>query len=203
MTQEAVVTILRGVPALDLNAVTAQWERMWPNHPPVGSSIRYYFADRWVRFHSLPGSQRYATCEAEYQIVLDRHNTILRELVATTVYLMTVRYDPEDAASGTEPVAVGLHPGAVKWMRVVEPDDPEYALDLYISSQLHEPGCFDQVLRYIADDRAREVIIADTALRWLYHPYDGGADVILATSRERDLLKAKFSDWLSARADGH
>jgi hypothetical protein len=199
---EATTTNLRGVSDLDLEALAAQWQRSWSRCPPVGSLLRSYLVDRWVRFHSLPDSQRYASCDAEYQIILDRHNTILRELGATDVYLMTARFNADDLTAGTDPVTVGLHPDAVKWVRVADPENAEYAYDLYIGRQHYEPGCFDRLLRSVADDDTREVIVADTALRWLYHPFDGGCDVILATGRERDLLKARFSDWLPARGDG-
>lgn len=45
--------------------------------------------DQWVRFHSLPRSKRYADTLSEYQILLDRHNTVLSELKARDIYLFT------------------------------------------------------------------------------------------------------------------
>lgn len=72
-------------------------------------------------------------------------------------------------------------------------NDWEGRLDL---GELDEPG------RSVADDEASGVIIADAELRWLYHPYDGGADVIAATTRQRDQLMAEFSDWLSRLPGG-
>ena len=36
----------------------------------------------------------------------------------------------------------------------------------------------------------------------IYHPYDGGADVIAPTTAERNKLRAEFSSWLSRRSDG-
>jgi hypothetical protein len=42
--------------------------------------------DRWGRFHSLPGSKRYAESEVEYAIVLDRYNTILDEPSPAATY---------------------------------------------------------------------------------------------------------------------
>ncbi|MEU6409518.1 hypothetical protein [Microbispora sp. NPDC046933] len=38
--------------------------------------------------------------------------------------------------------------------------------------------------------------------RWLYHPYDGGADVIGPTRAARDALKGRHRDWLSAHSLG-
>ncbi|WP_425457790.1 DUF3885 domain-containing protein [Catellatospora sichuanensis] len=43
--------------------------------------------DRWVRFHSLPGSKRYPENEGEYGTVLNRHHTVLDQLGAGPVAL--------------------------------------------------------------------------------------------------------------------
>jgi hypothetical protein len=188
--------------SVDVEALTRRWQRSWPQCPPLGDSFKYRMHDRWVRFHSLPRGQRYATNATEYQIVLHRYNAILDELTATEVYLITAEYAPDDCAAGTEPVHVGLHPGAVKWMHAVDPDDPEYAYDLHVSQRRFEPGSLDELLRYVADDRAPGVVITDTALRWLYHPYDGGTDVVLPSTTERDRLRARLAEWLPTRADG-
>ena len=48
----------------------------------------------------------------------------------------------------------------------------------------------------MADDEIAYAIIAPLDLRWLYHPYDGGADVIASTVRDRDVLKDRHADWL-------
>ena len=46
---------------------------------PDGHTLRDRFTDRWVRFHSLPGGQRYATADARAE-VRRRHDTVLTEL---------------------------------------------------------------------------------------------------------------------------
>ncbi|MFE0156557.1 hypothetical protein ACFWY5_56185 [Nonomuraea sp. NPDC059007] len=60
--------------------LTARWQARWPDCPPIGHELKRYYTSRWVRFHSLPGSKRYADTPAEYDILLDRHNTVLTEL---------------------------------------------------------------------------------------------------------------------------
>ncbi|MEV0349322.1 hypothetical protein AB0H88_26390 [Nonomuraea sp. NPDC050680] len=60
----------------------------------------------------------------------------------------------------------------------------------------------DLLLRAVADDDCASVIIMDTDLRRLYLPYDGGADVILASPQERDALKNAHADWLSTHPLG-
>lgn len=59
----------------------------------------------------------------------------------------------------------------------------------------------DSLLLADADDEGRFVIGAPD-LEWLYCPYDGGADVLLPSAAERDALKERHADWLSAHPQG-
>nr|WP_020658089.1 hypothetical protein [Amycolatopsis benzoatilytica] len=45
-------------------------------------------------------------------------------------------------------------------------------------------------------------MIASLSFDRVYHPYDGGADVLVATAGERDELKRRHVDWLSAHPSG-
>lgn len=60
----------------------------------------------------------------------------------------------------------------------------------------------DPLLRQVADDETGGVIIAPPDLRWLYHPYDGGADVIAPSTAERDALAKRFANFLSEQPLG-
>lgn len=57
-----------------------RWQLNWPDCPPVGHELKRFYASRWVRFHSLPESKRYADTPAEYDSLLHRHNTVLSAL---------------------------------------------------------------------------------------------------------------------------
>ncbi|MEU9732357.1 hypothetical protein [Streptomyces sp. NPDC048002] len=46
------------------------------------------------------------------------------------------------------------------------------------------------------------MFVTDTELERIHHPYDGGADVVLATPAERDALRERHAGWLSAHPDG-
>jgi hypothetical protein len=58
------------------------------------------------------------------------------------------------------------------------------------------------LLRAVADDALVEVFVADTELQRIRHPYDGGADVILATPTDRDCVRDQHTDWLSSHPAG-
>ena len=192
--------------SVDTSELTRRWHRSWPLCPPIGHVFRHRMLDRWVRFHCLPLGKRYPVSAAEYREVLKRYNAVLGAMLeesdCAAIYLVTVEYGAADLAAGTEPVHVGLHPGAVPWLTTVDPEDPEVAYDLHVSRGQFTPGSLDELLRYVADDRTDGVVVTDLAMRWLFHPYDGGMDVIAPSVGERDRLAARFGTWLSDRPDG-
>ncbi|MEU3891308.1 hypothetical protein [Streptomyces sp. NPDC029041] len=55
--------------------------------------------------------------------------------------------------------------------------------------------------RFMRDDKVACVLITDTRMQRIHHPYDGGADVFLATS-ERDRVRDQHADWLSRHPSG-
>ncbi|GAA0950587.1 DUF3885 domain-containing protein [Actinocorallia libanotica] len=199
----------------DLAGLTAVWRARWGGSP-VGYELRERFADRWVRFHSLPESKRYAETEAEYGVVLDRHRTLLRALGVEDRLCLIAGYFEEAEGPASphpdhpdpdrpDPDRPGPdHPGAVPWLTVM-PDERsffEIPLKLYVSEVVYGSATLDPFLRGVADERLGHAIISPPDLRWLYHPYDGGGDVIAATVRERDALKSRYASWLSEHPSG-
>lgn len=188
---------------LTAQGLTELWERRWPECPPLAHWLRSRYPNRWVRFHSLPESKRYADDETEYAIVLHRHRAVLSELDPGADILVVTSEWTESAAATPRmwPRRSELAPEAWHWRTLLEePDeDPQYRIytQLYAQTIPWQPGALDILLRAVADDELANVILAPTDLRWLYHPYDGGADVILATQEDRDALKAQHQDWLS------
>lgn len=88
--------------------LSALWQERWPLSPPLAHELKNLYPDRWVRFHSLPGSKRYAEDEAEYEILLHRHNTVLNELFAERrVYVVSASYGTAEAVGGAGESAAG------------------------------------------------------------------------------------------------
>lgn len=58
------------------------------------------------------------------------------------------------------------------------------------------------ILTAVASEQLWNVVLVPHSLDWLYHPYDGGADVICSTTSRRDALKERRSEWLSIHPSG-
>ncbi|WP_330468017.1 hypothetical protein [Micromonospora zamorensis] len=189
-------------------ALTALWKQRWPECPPFAHRLRGQHPDRWVRFHSLPESKRYPDDESEYAIVLDRHYTVLSELDPGAVLLVVTSEWTEGPTLTPQiwPRRSEIAPSAWHWRTLLEHPEEEAECriyrQLYAETILWRPGAIDVLLRAVADDELANVILAPTDLRWLYLPYDGGADVVLPTREQRDALKAQHRDWLSQQSSG-
>lgn len=181
-------------------ALTAQWERAWPDAQPIGHLLRGRYGERCVRFHSLPKSKRYADSTDEYEEIIRRHRTVLSELLAgravDSLILVAEDWGPRDLASGW---SRQLLPGVWPW-RKVPGDEPEELSYLWVETGLASDRL--DVLLTAAADGQGHFLIADAELEWLYHPYDGGADIILPTTAERDALRDRHAGWLSAHPAG-
>lgn len=185
------------------------WEQRFPNCVPVAHRLRTTFAERWVRLHSLPGSKRYPENEDEYATVLSRHNRIMGDLACSGrgVIFLSTGYSDSPEPVRLRPELVSLDPEARPWRSVPMHDPEEESArpcywHVYASAWEWQPGTFDPMIRLVADDGIANIMILSPSCEWLLHPYDGGTDLIVASSEIRDRLKSTYFDWLSPRPDG-
>ena len=177
----------------DARALTAAWNRAWPDSQPRGHMLRDH-RDRSVRFHSLPGSKRYADSAEEYAEILQRHHTVINEISGNTpvdeLIVIATDWGPRDLAAGWTRRRL---PSSWPWKKFSDPDDG-FTNYFWVASRLSRAQ-FDAVLTAVADDEGRAIVI-DMTTTWLYAPYDGGADALLPTTRARDALQDLHPDWL-------
>jgi len=182
------------------------WTEAWPAVLPLAHELKEVFEDRWVRFHSLPESKRYADSPDEDEIVLRRHNVVLNELCAGVDEILVIANNVSSTPypSTASPEFAELLPAHAFWTSVPwHYSDPDLLFaHLYASRRPWEPGALDDVLDAVAEEEMFGVIITPTDLRWLYHPYAGGADIILPTVAERDALAAAHAEWRSRHPSG-
>jgi hypothetical protein len=170
------------------------WDIWWSGTPPLGDELRGMHSERWVRFHALPQSKRYPESEEEYGIVLARHHALLDALGLDGHCFVTAQRYFDDLKPPENP---GL-PTAVHWRTLPAPWDEEINVAVYVAAMTYPSDELDGLLRAVVDEQESGVIIAPAgAGGWLYHPYDGGADVIAPSRDVRDELADRFSAWLS------
>lgn len=183
--------------------LSALWRHQWPECPPLADELKHAYREQWVRFHGLPESKRYPDSDAEYDIVLHRHNTVLDELFRE----QEVRIVTTDWSNDPEPRELSArhahwHPSAQPWTSVrtdEDETDPDFITytHLYISLAPWQAGLLDDLLRAVADEAIVGVMITSLSFDRIHHPYDGGVDVLLPTIIERDAMKHRHTDWLS------
>ena len=184
------------------------WTHRFDDAPPIAHSFRDSQRDCWVRFHSLPESKRYADSESEWTTLLERHNGVVTALVSDNAQLDLLTTNWSDSESPDLPPArfCELQLPTEHWRTVAMHEldgdpDPNY-WHIFRSSIVWRRTALDDVIRLVADDYISNVMILDPHDSWLFHPYDGGMDVILGSTEQRDDLSRKFNHWRSSRSDG-
>ena len=183
------------------------WYKEYPESFPINHELKWMYPDRWFRIHSLPESKRYADSADEYEIILDRQNQLINDLIGE---------EPEVA------ISFGLYSNDItnnsykeltdfgEFLKVLTIDlhkerpeeyEDEMYFDIYVKTEKWKNGNRNEILKAIADDKIRAMFIS-SADKCVIAPYDGGVDVIVNSTENRDRLKAKYKDWLSEREDG-
>ena len=183
------------------------WRERFGDRAPVAHELPHECRDRWVRFHSLPGSKRYAADAFERATVLHRHYTVLTELFdGCEVYILTSTWSDDAKPQPRTRFDVRINPGAVLWRSFLSSNgtDPAFIVftHVYAAYTAWWDGSLDRLLSATARWETANVMIGDGRLERMYIPYDGGADVLLADSVERDVLRDRHADWLSVHPSG-
>lgn len=197
---------------VDSAELTVRWAETWGECRPLSYELRSCLHDRWVRFHSLPRSKRYASSEAEYAEIMRRHLTVLAELLpgdtadgAGGLVVVTASWSGDPRPAPREPELAAVLPTAAHWTSVLTDDSvpgEEAWTHLWVSAANLHGEELTRLLHLVADYVTAGVIITTDELDWLYAPYDGGADVIAASPGHRDRVRLAHQDWLSAHPAG-
>jgi len=185
------------------------WNNSFKGFPPIAYELKHAFKDRWVRFHTLPESKRYPENEEEYQEIISRHNKILSEVTKSNneVYMVGVEYSDSLVPPGKGKNTKGILDNPVYWVAVPmhEPGEAEEFhsyFHLYYEKSNWNAGQLDTLFRLVADEEISNFMVVSEALDWVFHPYDGGVDLILKNESEMEKLRSRFEDWLSSHSSG-
>jgi hypothetical protein len=181
------------------------WAEEYPASPPIGFLLREKYNDKWFRIHSLPGSKRYPENDSEMGEVLHRHNAVLDTLLPpdSAFVLLTTGY-----SDGPTPVLPLLLQTDSKLNRsstfafTAASDTGSPYWHFFVTALNWHSGCIDAVLAQVASDEVADILVIGQEQKCIYHPYDGGGDIIVSNDEARTALKQMFSAWLSPRADG-
>jgi hypothetical protein len=195
-----------GVAAFD-----ATWRSRWPESRPIGHELRSSASSTWLRLHSLPASKRYAENEAEHDEVLSRHLTLLTELSSSAatspddLRVVTVAWSESPEPAERDSDLLAAFPMATYWQTMpYDMSDPDFPVwtHLYLGRTALNAAELRALLLLVAEDGTRDVIVCPPNADWLYHPYDGGGDVIAHDRAARDLLRGRHAGWLPRNPQG-
>jgi hypothetical protein len=183
----------------------AWWQSQFGETAPRGHLLRRALSGKWVRFHSLPDSKRYAESAGEYAELQKRHDAVASALFSDGEPLYVFR------AHNGEPRLRGRrrHQVAGRQFRddvVVLPfesrpqDDDEDRMYVRALVSKWKPDFFEPVIRLLADWQEVGISFVSPATRNMLCPYDGGMDVFTFSIAPDD-LRARFVSWRSARPD--
>ena len=181
--------------------LTDSWISNWGDCTPVGHVLTWQQRERWVRFHSLPGSQRYAHTPAQAQEILRRHRVTLAELSGRPgvdgLLVIAHDYDWRDRVSGwSKKLLVDAWP----WQIIPEDQAEDTPRSYLWVKYLDSVPQLEQLLAEVAAERA-DIVVTDSHCGWLYAPYDGGADVVLTSVEARNALRSRHLEWLPTEGE--
>lgn len=176
------------------------WHHFHNGSHPAGHAVKFTEYEKWIRFHSLPSSKRYAENDMETECLLSRQNTLAREVLGekSTCWMATsVIAESEKELSKHVIETLCLNYKLSKSFSYFPDPDEEDLFDVYAAKVVWETGKFDDVLKAIADDQVRVLWMSATSGA-IFAPYDGGVDLILPEIAELKRMALAHSDWLSS-----
>ncbi|MDQ3634063.1 MAG: hypothetical protein M3405_06075 [Acidobacteriota bacterium] len=187
--------------------LTKYWNELIPNFLPIAHELKNQFNERWFRIHTLPESKQYPDNESEYAEILKRHILILSDLMEENHSLILVSFgyglNEKFIEKNNQFVNLGFQENF--WMSINvsdESDEESYFWNVFYDEIKFCENSLNNLFRLIADEEIENIILFSIEKNFVYHPYDGGADIILENSNLRDKYKDKYKDWLSNHPKG-
>jgi hypothetical protein len=182
------------------------WKKYFPNTPPIGHVLREQYKHRWVRFHALPQSKRYATSLPEKRMIRSRINILAGELFKDDDDIWIVHTISTWVPQVSESVQTKLHALGLKEVgKDIDPsrDEGQNEIAVFAFQSIWEHGRYDAFFDLIAEDELDTLLIIGEQSGQVLAPYDGGFDLIMKDESLLPDMKDRWSSWLSARADGY
>lgn len=178
------------------------WEIHFPDQAPVSHSLRTTLPSRWVRFHSLPDSQRYANNDDDWQILLDRHNQLATSVlgVGSRCWLVLPRELDLDEQDNQHLAGIEFSAGFA-WTDKSDPDFP-CKREANAAPVTWQPNKFDELFKAIASWQEISMMLVSRNTGAIFAPYDGGMDLFLPTGKAVANFKELYAQWLPTNPAG-
>ena len=188
-----------------IDELNKYWEDHLDGCEALAHELKNTFSERWVRFHALPDSKRYPDTEKEYQEICSRHNLVLSELSRAVDDLLVVLPEYTESKIPGKPDAEleKIFPASEYWRTLDQLEECGVYWHLHVARACSESGKLNKLFRLVANDEVANILIVVLAGSSVFHPYDGGADIILPSTQIRDELKQKYERWLSKHPEGY
>ncbi|GKS73786.1 hypothetical protein AVME950_02840 [Acidovorax sp. SUPP950] len=183
----------------------AWWQSEFGEIAPRGHLLRRALSAKWVRFHSLPDSKRYAESLEEYAEIEHRHHLVASALfnAGEPLYVFRAHHDEARLRGKARHQLAGRQ--FREALAVVPPislgQDKEDRMYVRAFVSKWKPDFFEAAIRLLADWKEVGVSFVSPSTKNILCPYDGGMDVFTYSIAPEE-LRALFADWRSPRPDG-
>jgi hypothetical protein len=179
------------------------WRRWHKGYAPLGHRLRDAGAPNWVRFHSLPGSKRYADDAQEDAVVRARWNTLAGEVLGEGLpcWLVSARWPQPDLEDYKTEDAFGARYGLEPAMTFASEDQEAEGSASEPWTALAAPltwrsGAYDELFDAIAAGSTWGWLWLSHRTGAVFAPYDGGVDLFPTAADEADRLRRQYAEWL-------
>ncbi|NRQ41656.1 hypothetical protein HRH59_03610 [Rheinheimera sp. YQF-2] len=181
------------------------WKEYLHDFEPLAHELKLAFKDRWVRFHSLPESKRYPESELEYKEIFSRYDTVLLELGGTSsrMFVVLPEYSENNTALHPADGLRSLFPHSEYWRTIDKLEECGVYWHLHVTEIQIPNEKLNALFRLVANDEVRNILVVLPEVRSVFHPYDGGADIIASSEEAKEELKNKYKAWLSKHPRGY
>ncbi|MBC8404845.1 MAG: hypothetical protein H8E15_06445 [Planctomycetes bacterium] len=168
------------------------WNEIAGTVRPVAYQLKWAMEDRFVRFHSLPEKKRYPDNAREMRFIIDRHNEVLSAVFSLGEKLASIEMTWSNKLSKRARSRGYLH-----WKDVQkDADDSDCMIHLYYKEKIWSPDCLNWAITAAANEDLFGFMVIGVESKAIYHPYDGGMDIIMPSVKERDNMSDRFERYL-------
>lgn len=172
------------------------WDTYFEGHKPVAHLLRKSLHLRWVRFHSLPESKRYAETDEEWADLFERHNRIADAVLGDGARCWLVICNDMEGRDLEDKKHLKRF-DFDRWFSWWENDELDETIEwpVYATEIIWQAGQFNEVIRKVAVWDECFLLLVSQETNAIFAPYDGGIDLIQPSEKLASGIKAKYPSW--------